>query len=205
MNLDPRQIILETARHFYQQGLMAGTTGNLSIRDRDTGFWITARGTSKGKLTELDLIQVDLQGQIIAANGEGQSPTASSIHQVIYSLFPEATACYQVNSVESNLVSTFALRDAIVLPPLEIVRGLDINTQNPQVKIPLFENYSEQDYIAKAIVDRFTHNPPEISALLIRNYGFTVWASSPTTDQNYIEIIEYICRYLVAVHQISEW
>ena len=206
MNKVPRQILIATARQFYQQGWMMGTAGNLSIRNRDNSFWITASGKSKGQLTEQDFVRVDSEGQVIESPDPDNRPSAeTSIHQVIYSLFPKVTACYHVHSVESNLVSTFAVRDTIALPPLEMLKGLGIWTENPQVKIPLFENHLEVPRIAQEIRDRFTQNTPEIPALLIRNHGVTVWASSPTAAQNYLEIVEYIFRYLVAARQISEW
>ena len=86
-----------------------------------------------------------------------------------------------------------------------MLKGLGVWTENPQVKMPVLENHLEVPSIAKDIRDRFTQNPPEIPALLIRNYGVTVWASSPTTAQNHLEIVEYIFRYLVAARQISKW
>ncbi|MBD2297840.1 class II aldolase/adducin family protein [Nostoc sp. FACHB-190] len=46
-------------------------------------------------------------------------------------------------------------------------------------------------------------NSPKIPALLIRDHGITVWASSWQTARNYIELIDYIFRYMVAVRQLG--
>ena len=205
MNRNPRQILIATAHQFYQQGWMVGTAGNLSIRNRDDSFWITASGKSKGQLTEQDFVRVDLEGQVIESPNPDNRPSAeTSIHQAIYSLFPEITACYHVHSIESNLVSTFAVRDTLMLPPLEMLKGLGVWTENPQVKMLVLDNYLEVPRIAQEIRDRFTQNPPEIPALLIRNHGVTVWGSSPIAAQNHLEIVEYLFRYIVAARQISE-
>ena len=204
MNSNPRQTLIATARQFYQQGWMVGTAGNLSIRYRDNSFWITASGKNKGQLTEQDFVRVNLAGEVIESPHPDNYPSAeTSIHQTIYALFPQITACYHIHSIESNLISALAFRDSLILPPLEMLKGLGVKTENPQVEIPILENHLDVSRIAQDIRDRFSHNPPEVPALLIRNHGVTVWAVTPTAAQNYIEIVEYIFRYLVAAHQIS--
>lgn len=202
MNSDRLVTLISAARQFYQQGWMVGTAGNLSIRHDDESFWITASGKSKGKLTEQDFVRVNLAGEVMELPHPDNRPSAeTSIHQVIYNLFPEAQACYHVHSVEANLVSNFSNHEAISLPPLEMIKGLGVWEENPQVKMPLFENYLEVPRIAQKICDRFTEDLPEIPALLIRNHGVTVWGSSPEMAQNHLEIVEYIFRYLLVAAQ----
>ena len=121
-------------------------------------------------------------------------------HQTIYTLFPEAQACYHVHSIEANLVSHLTLGDNLPLPSLEMLKGLGVWEENPTVAMPVFDNHLEVAQIAAEIGDRFC-NSPSIPALLIRNHGITVWASSLQTARNYIELVEYIFRYMVAARQ----
>lgn len=203
MNVDPRSSLVTAAHKFYQQGWMVGTAGNLSIRNDDS-FWITASGKNKGQLTEHDFVRVDLNGRVIESPHPANRPSAeTSIHRVIYSLFPHARVCFHVHSVEANLVSNFTDRDTLPLPPLEMLKGLGVWSENPQVEMSLFENYLEVEKIAAEIGDRFSLCAPEVPALLIRNHGVTVWASSPMAAQNQLEIVEYIFRYLVAECQVN--
>ncbi|MBE9169224.1 methylthioribulose 1-phosphate dehydratase [Pleurocapsales cyanobacterium LEGE 06147] len=203
MNVEPRSFLVTAAHQFYRQGWMVGTAGNLSIRNDDS-FWITASGKNKGQLTEHDFVRVDLNGRVIESPHPTNRPSAeTSIHQVIYSLFPNARVCFHVHSVEANLVSNFTERETLPLPPLEMLKGLGVWEENPRVEMPLFENYLEVEKIAAQIRDRFSMSAPEIPALLIRNHGVTVWASSPAAAQNQIEIVEYIFRYLVAERQVN--
>lgn len=202
MNPDPRFALIASARQFYQLGWMVGTAGNLSAKMSDGSFWITASGKSKGQLQEDDFVRVTVDGEVLDLCHPSNRPSAeTSIHQAIYSLFPEAKACYHVHSVEANLVSSWVAGDGLPLPPLEMVKGLGVWEENPEVAIPVFENYLEVPRIASAIRDRFSAYPPRIPALLIRHHGVTVWADSPQTAQNYVEVAEYIFRYLVAVRQ----
>lgn len=198
MNCDLRSQLISAARQFYQLGWMVGTAGNLSAKLPDESFWITASGKNKGNLQQEDFVRISIDGEVLQLPHPNNRPSAeTSIHQAIYSLFPEANACYHVHSVEANLVSNFSQSNKLPLPPLEMLKGLGIWEENPQVFMPVFENYLDVLCIAAEICDRFQASPPDIPALLIINHGVTVWAKSLETAQNYIEIVEYIFRYLV--------
>lgn len=200
---DARLELIAAARHFYQQGWMVGTAGNLSARLPDGSFWITASGRSKGELTPSDFVRIYPDGRVEKAAEDSKPSAETAIHQVIYNLFPEATSCYHVHSVEANLVSRFALGDIVALPPLEMLKGLGVWEENPSSVMPVFANHLQVSRIADEIKERFTGTPPQVPALLIRDHGVTVWASSPTDARNYIELVEYIFRYMVAAHRVG--
>ncbi|MGD1699474.1 methylthioribulose 1-phosphate dehydratase [Dapis sp. BLCC M229] len=204
MNIDPRESLICAATHFYQKGWMVGTAGNLSARLPDNSFWITASGRPKGELTAQDFLRVDIDGQVLEKPNPHFRPSAeTSIHQAIYQCFPEAKACYHVHSIEANLVSNFTEGNGLLLPSLEMLKGFGIWEENPSVEMPLFVNHLEVKKIADEISDRFLESPPKIPALLIRNHGVTVWANSPESAYNYIELVEYIFRYMMAARQVS--
>ncbi|MBD2337122.1 methylthioribulose 1-phosphate dehydratase [Calothrix sp. FACHB-156] len=200
---DARIELIDTAHSFYQQGWMVGTAGNLSIRLPDGSFWITASGKSKGELLASDVVRVYPDGRVEKASTDLQPSAETAIHQIIYTLFPEAQACYHVHSVESNLVSRFVLEDNLPLPPLEMLKGLGVYQENPSCFLPIFANHLQVARIASEIQQRFTANSVQLPALLIRDHGVTTWASCPTAARNYIEILEYIFRYMVTDRMIS--
>jgi len=201
---DPRLTLIAAAGHFYQLGWMVGTAGNLSARMADGSFWMTASGRNKGRLNIGDLIRLAPNGTVLEQPSPEIRPSAeTSIHQAIYSLFPDAQACYHVHSIEANLVSRFTDRDALSLPPLEMIKGLGMWEENPQVAIPLFANHLEVPRIASDIYQRFQATPPAVSVLLIRDHGVTVWGSSLEAAHNYLEVAEYIFRYMVAARRVG--
>lgn len=204
MNIDPRPTLIAAAGQFYQLGWMVGTAGNLSARMPDGSFWITASGRSKGQLSTNDFIRIAPDGTVLEQPLPDVRPSAeTSIHQVIYSLFPEAQACYHVHSIEANLVSSLTDGDALPLPPLEMLKGLGIWEENPNVAMPIFANHFEVPRIASNIWERFQAQQPPMNALLIRHHGVTVWASSQEEARNYLELAEYIFRYIVAARRVG--
>lgn len=181
---------------------MFGTAGNLSARLPDGSFWITASGKSKGNLTLDDLVRVDLDGYIESPTN--LKPSAeTAIHQTLYRLFPEAQACYHVHSVEANLVSRFVDGESLSLPPLEMLKGLAVWEENPGCAIAIFPNHLNVKQIAADIDQRFQNELPKIPALLIRDHGLTIWASSTESARNYVELLEYIFRYMIIARQIK--
>ncbi|BAZ13832.1 methylthioribulose-1-phosphate dehydratase [Calothrix sp. NIES-4071] len=199
INYDPRPELIGAASYFHAQGWMLGTAGNLSAKMPDNSFWITASGKSKGKLTHDDFVRVYSDGSVEAPRTASIKPSAeTSIHSCIYELFPEAQACYHVHSVDANLVSHFVDGDELPLPPLEMIKGLGVWEENPNCIMPLFDNHFKVPQIADDIKTRFLAQKPQIPALLIRNHGVTVWANSLETARNYIEITEFVFRYIVA-------
>lgn len=200
---DPRPSLMDAASHFYSQGWMVGTAGNLSVKMPDGSFWITASGMSKGALRHESFVRVYPDGYVFQAAPEFKPSAETSIHQAIYSLFADAQACYHVHSVEANLVSNFTEADEILLPALEMLKGLGLWEENPNCTMPLFANHFHVPQIAADIKQRFQDNPPQIPALLIRNHGVTVWGNSLEVTRNRIEIAEYIFRYMVAAKGVG--
>jgi methylthioribulose-1-phosphate dehydratase len=199
---DTRTHLAQIAKHFYQQGWMAGTAGNLSARTNADHFWITASGCAKGQLTTENFVNMKRHhtGEWEVVNQlSAKKPSAeTSIHQAIYDLFPQAQACFHVHSIPANLVSLQAQDGQLDLPPLEMLKGLGLWVENPEVTMPVFANQLDVTAIAREIFDRFQTQPPAVPALLIENHGVTVWGDSLTAAFHHLEIAEYIFAYMVA-------
>lgn len=200
---DPRPDLITAAHYFYLQGWMVGTAGNLSARLPDNSFWITASGRSKGELVLSDFVRVAADGNVLERSPDLKPSAETGIHQTIYALFPTAQACYHVHSIEANLVSHFTQSNSLPLPPLEMLKGLGVRQEYSRCAIPVFTNHLSVAQIAVEIGDRFKANLPELPALLIRDHGVTVWAPSLLSARNYIELMEYIFRYMVAARQLG--
>ena len=197
-----REALATIAQDFHRRGWMDGTAGNLSARaskDADS-FWITSSGLPKGSLDSDDMILIrNSDGEVQESLREGARPSAeTSIHRAIYSLFPNARACFHVHSVdaclatERNSPNTTWMR----LPPLEMIKGLDIWDEAPRVDLPLFDNHLDVPTIAAEIHQRFSEHPPQVPALMIRNHGITVWGDSLQQAYNRVAIVEFIMSYM---------
>ena len=199
---NPCVALVEIAQDFHGRGWMAGTAGNLSARDHQnpTSFWITVSGLPKGRLDSNDFLRIDItEDRIVERFNESAQPSAeSAIHRTIYQLFPRANACLHVHSVAACLATALNTVDdsQLRLPPLEMLKGLGIWQELPEVSLPLFPNYADVSTIADAIRQRFTTTPPALPALMILGHGITVWGESLQEAYNRVEIVEFIMSYL---------
>jgi len=197
--LESRAALVEIARDFHARGWMSGTAGNLSSRVDDEHFWITASGKPKGRLDADDFLLVRVaDGAVMEKRRAEDRPSAeTAIHAVLYRRFPTARACLHGHTVAACLAADRARRGAasLRLPPIEMIKGFDVWQQNPKVELPLFENTLDVAKIAKAIEVRFKKSAPEITALMVRGHGPTVWGAGLQEAYNRFEILEFLLQF----------
>jgi len=184
--LTTRSALAKIGKDFHLRGWMVGTAGNLSARSNSSEdcFWITSSGLPKGQLDNHDFILMDCKpNEINQRFYDHAKPSAETcIHSSIYNLFPHARACFHIHSVGACIASAHiaAEQQQMRLPPLEMIKGLDIWQQNPAVSLSLFDNLFNVADISQQIQTRFRNKPPTIPALMIRDHGVT-HCSKPTT------------------------
>jgi methylthioribulose-1-phosphate dehydratase len=195
---DPRRRLAETARELYRRGWMSGTAGNLSSRQAGGSYWITASGKHKGELTARDFLRLRPGGEVLARGRAGDRPSAEwCLHDAVYRLFPAAGACYHVHTVASNVVSRLAGAE-LPLPPIEMLKGLGIADERPDVAISIFANHAHVPAIAAAVEARFRAAPPRLPGFLVRDHGLTVWGSDSQAALSHLELFDFIFQCMLA-------
>lgn len=190
---------------------MSGTAGNLSLRQADRSYWITASGKSKGALTAGDFLRLGPDGAVLERGHPGDRPSAeSSLHTALYTLFPTATACYHVHTVAANVASRLVPEGGddgegeggeiaeLPLPPIEMLKGLGVWEERPAASLAVFPNHAEVPRIAAAVAARFGAAPPRLPGFLIRDHGLTVWGASPQAAMNHLELFDFIFQCMLA-------
>jgi methylthioribulose-1-phosphate dehydratase len=197
MTDDPAKLLRNLARQFYRRGWMEGTAGNLSMR-REKTLFITASGRPKGRLSLEEILSVPLDAGSFPSGETGLRPSAEiSIHQVLYRLFPGAGAVLHVHTVESSLVSE-SCQDSVSLPPLEVLKGLEVTDPGSRPDLPVFENDLHVPLIATKIEKRLKDIPRPLPGLLIRHHGTTVWGETLESAVRHLELFEFCFRYMIA-------
>jgi methylthioribulose-1-phosphate dehydratase len=194
---DPLDLLADVARLFYGRGWMAGTAGNLSLRLEDGSFWITASGKLKGRLRREDFLRVAPGGEVLERGRTEDRPSAeTSLHDVIYRLVPEARACFHVHSIPGNVAARLAEGGSLRLPPLEMIKGLGIWEEEPEVALAVFPNHAHVPRIAEEVAARFAAEPPRVPGFLIRDHGLTAWGRDSDAALNHVELFEYLFGFL---------
>jgi methylthioribulose-1-phosphate dehydratase len=199
MDRDPRQVLAAAARLFYDRGWMMGTAGNLSLRLADGTFWITASGKLKGKLQPEDFLRVAPGGDVLERGRPEDRPSAEiSLHDAVYRRFSGSGACFHVHSIAGNVAGRLAAGDALRLPPLEMLKGLGVWDEQPEIDLPVFRNHAHVPRIAEELSARFEADPPRVPGFLIRDHGLTAWGPDADAAQNHVELFEYLFGFIAA-------
>jgi L-fuculose-phosphate aldolase len=86
---DARTQVLSAAKALLERGLVEGTAGNISARQRDGSLVITPSSVDYGAMQVDDLVVVDSGGRVLA-NKEGRSPSSEMmLHLACYQAFAE--------------------------------------------------------------------------------------------------------------------
>jgi methylthioribulose-1-phosphate dehydratase len=82
------------------------------------------------------------------------------------------------------------------LPPLEMIKGLGIWEEEPEVALAVFPNHAHVPRIAEEVAARFAAEPPRVPGFLIRDHGLTAWGRDSDAALNHVELFEYLFGFL---------
>jgi ribulose-5-phosphate 4-epimerase/fuculose-1-phosphate aldolase len=93
--VSPRAEVVAAAREMHRVGLVAGTVGNVSVREGDV-VHITPSDFPYLEMTEDDLVTLDSDGTVVA--GQREPSTERRVHLALYSARPDARAIVHTHS-----------------------------------------------------------------------------------------------------------
>ena len=114
---DYKQQVLEYAQKGYTQGLMAGTSGNLSALAEDRVIVITPSSMDYMQMTVDDIMVIDLYGKIL--EGPHKPSSEWPMHAEIYKNMPEVRAVVHTHSPYATAFSV--INECIPLVLIEMI------------------------------------------------------------------------------------
>lgn len=188
---------------YYQRGWLPATAGNLSLRDGESHFWITASGLDKGRLEPGDFLRIRLDdGSPDFTQKPNQKPSAeTSIHRAIYNNHPEAGSVFHIHNPDSLKIQPGLKPDSPIklwtVPPTELVKAMGFWDENPKLFLPIVYNYSKVEEIARAMEKYFQETKGRddfLPAVLVENHGPSIWGKDTEETHRHLEAMEYILK-----------
>lgn len=96
--MNVKQIIVEAGRKMYNTGLVAGTSGNISMRnpDKEDSFFITPSSMAYDQIQEHDIVEINSKGEPYI---KGQRPSSEwQMHVSVYQRFEKYNAIVHTHS-----------------------------------------------------------------------------------------------------------
>jgi len=171
------EALVATARRTVSDGLVVGTSGNVSVRVEDTVL-VTPSGVPYDRLTPTDVTGVDLDGRQVLGT---LVPTSElPMHLAVYRT-TDARAVVHTHAVHATAVST-------LVPELPAVHYMTVALGGP-VRVAPYATYGTDELaenMLRALVDR--------SGCLLQNHGTLTHGA--TLDQAYDRTaqLEWMCR-----------
>lgn len=168
--------LIATARRTVSDGLVVGTSGNVSVRVADTVL-VTPSGVPYDRLTPADAVGVDLDGRQVFGT---LLPTSElPLHLAVYRS-TDARAVVHTHAVHATAVSTLVPE----LPPIHYMSG----ALGGPVRVAPYATYGTEE-----LAENMLHALAGRSACLLQNHGTIAYGA--TLDQAYDRTaqLEWMC------------
>lgn len=179
-----RQVV-DTARRTVRDGLVVGTSGNVSLRVGDA-ILITPSGVPYDQLDPAEPCAVDLSGRQLA--GPLVPTSELPLHLAVYRSTP-ATAVVHTHALHATAVST-------LVDELPAVHYL-LATLGGPVRVAPYARYGSEE-LADVTVDALA----ERNACLLRNHGTLVHGDSLDQALDRTAQLEWMCRLWLTAHSV---
>jgi methylthioribulose-1-phosphate dehydratase len=183
------QIISHT-RELAAKGWMPATAGNFSIRMSADHAAITISGKDKARLSEADIMVVDMQNNPVATHHRPSAEAA--LHTHLYRLFPEVGAVLHTHSPTQTITSLlYAPEGRVLLRDYELFKALrGHTTHEAEVALPVVPNAQDMDVLT-ASVDQALAGA-ETWGYLIAGHGLYAWGRDINEARRHLEAFEFM-------------
>ncbi|MET8826174.1 class II aldolase/adducin family protein [Streptomyces sp. NPDC004610] len=169
--------LVDTARRSVTDGLVVGTSGNVSVRVGDTVL-VTPSGVPYDRLGPADLTGVDLTGR--RTHGTLAPTSELPMHLAVYRT-TDARAIVHTHAVHATAVST-------LVPELPVIHYMTAALGGP-VRVAPYATYGTEELaenMLRALTDR--------SACLLQNHGTLTHGTTLTQAYDRTAQLEWMCR-----------
>ena len=193
---DPKELqaraleLVETTRELAQRGWTPATSSNFSMRLDDKHAAITVSGRDKGRLTEADIMVVDLHGQPVATS---QKPSAETLlHTHLYARYPDIACVLHTHSINQTLSSRiYAEQGFIRFDGYELIKAFrGQTTHETHYDLPIFPNTQDMTELAAQVEARLDQGP--LWGYLINGHGLYAWGRDMTEARRHLEAFDFL-------------
>ncbi len=180
---EKREQISEYGRYIYASGLTSKYSGNISVRDAESGLIaIKPSGIPWDLIKPADVVIVDENGRVV--EGDRKPSTETPMHAAVYRSYPEAMA---VVHTHSRFGTGFAV--ARVPIPAICVNSVELGGEIPV--LPFFPPGSAENSLAIAEGLRGK------KSVLLAAHGVLCYGENLEEAVYYNEVLEEIAQYAI--------
>jgi methylthioribulose-1-phosphate dehydratase len=182
--------IVAATRELAALGWTPATSSNFSMRLDERHAAITVSGRDKGRLTEADIMVVDLAGQPVATDHRPSAETL--LHTQLYARFPDLGCVLHTHSRTQTVASRlFARQGQVRLEGYELLKAFAGNhTHETAIEVPVLPNSQDMPALA-AQVERLLDAGP-LWGYLIDGHGLYAWGKDMAEARRHLEAFDFL-------------
>jgi methylthioribulose-1-phosphate dehydratase len=182
--------IIVNVRELSQRGWTPATSSNFSRRIDAQNVAITVSGRDKGRLTEADIMVVDLDGQPVATSHRPSAETL--LHTQLYKRYPEIGCVLHTHSQTQTVASRlYAGQGHVHLEGYELLKAFaGTTTHETELDLPVYPNTQDMPTLA-AQVDA-TLDKQAMWGYLIDGHGLYAWGRDMPEARRHLEAFEFL-------------
>ncbi|KAA2284511.1 methylthioribulose 1-phosphate dehydratase [Arenimonas fontis] len=182
--------IVAATRELAALGWTPATSSNFSMRLDAGHAAITVSGRDKGRLTEADIMVVDLEGRPVATHHRPSAETL--LHTQLYARFPDLGCVLHTHSRTQTVASRlFARQGHVRLAGYELLKAFAGNrTHDMAIEVPVLPNSQDMPALA-AQVERLLDAGP-LWGYLIDGHGLYAWGKDMAEARRHLEAFDFL-------------
>ena len=193
--------IISNVRELSAAGWTPATSSNFSRRIDAHHVAITVSGRDKGRLTEADIMVVDLDGQPVATAQKSSAETL--LHTQLYKRFAEVGCVLHTHSRNQTVASRlYAGAGHVHLEGYELLKAFAGNsTHDTTVKLPVLPNTQHMHTLAAqvdALLDRQC-----MWGYLIDGHGLYAWGRDMAEARRHLEAFEFLLGCVLELRKLQ--
>jgi len=182
--------IIVNVRELAQLGWTPATSSNFSRRIDADNIAITVSGRDKGRLTQADIMVVDLHGAPVATTQKSSAETL--LHTQLYVRFPDIGCVLHTHSMNQTIASRlYAGSGHVHLEGYELLKAFRGNdTHEMAIELPVLPNSQDMHTLAAqvdALLDQRT-----LWGYLIDGHGLYAWGRDMAEARRHLEAFEFL-------------
>lgn len=197
---DPRALIVQLCRQFYDKGWVSGTGGGISIRQGGR-IYVAPSGVQKERLAERDLFELDQAGEVVSApEGGTRLSECAPLFMNAYRL-RRAGAVLHSHSINA-LLATLVFDGELRVTHLEMMKGISGTGYHDELVVPIIENTAREHQLTESMADAMQRYP-DAHAVLVRRHGVYVWGDTWQKAKVHAECYDYLFEAAVRMRQLG--
>jgi methylthioribulose-1-phosphate dehydratase len=206
---DPRLLVPELCRQFYDLGWVSGTGGGMSIR-KDQQIFIAPSGVQKEWIQSDELFVLNLDGDTIIEPSPEKKLKKSDCTPLFMNAFRlrDAGAVIHSHAVSSNLATLISEGSEFKIAYQEMIKGIkkgsttEAHRYDDTLIVPIIENTAFECDLTERMA-KVMEEYPNTNAVLVRRHGVYVWGKTWQAAKTMSECYHYLFEVAIQMKQLG--